>query len=60
MIFFQASGEAEYTTDIPTFPNELAAAFVLTTKVISNIRECINTPYVLTVHESYYRQMSKF
>lgn len=29
----QASGEAEFTTDIPTVPNELAAAFVLTTKV---------------------------
>ena len=29
----QASGEAQYTTDIPTLPNELAAAFVTTTQV---------------------------
>ena len=29
----QASGEAQYTTDIPSLPNELAAAFVLSTQV---------------------------
>ena len=29
----QASGEAQYTTDIPTFSDELAAAFVLTNQV---------------------------
>ncbi|KAL5509791.1 hypothetical protein EMCRGX_G005217 [Ephydatia muelleri] len=28
----QASGEAQYTTDIPPYPDELAAAFVLTTQ----------------------------
>ena len=31
--YSQASGEAQYTTDIPTQPAELAAAFALTTKV---------------------------
>ena len=31
----QASGEAQYTTDLPSLPNELAAAFVLTTQVSS-------------------------
>ena len=29
----QASGEARFTTDIPTLSDELAAAFVLTDKV---------------------------
>ena len=32
-LYVQASGEAEYTTDMPILPNEVAAAFVLTTKV---------------------------
>ena len=31
-MYVQASGEAQYTTDIPALPNELAGAFVLTTK----------------------------
>ena len=30
----KASGEAEYTTDIPRRPGELAAAYVLTTQVL--------------------------
>ena len=30
-MYIQASGEAQYTTDIPALSNELAAAFVLTT-----------------------------
>ena len=32
-ISLQASGEAQYTSDIPPLPNELAAAFILTTQV---------------------------
>jgi len=32
----QASGEAQYATDVPTQPAELAAAFVLTTQVRRN------------------------
>lgn len=30
----QASGEAQYTTDLPPLPSQLAAAFVLSTQVI--------------------------
>ena len=36
-LLLQASGEAQYTTDIPTQPAELAAAFVLTTQVQNNL-----------------------
>ena len=36
----QASGEAQYTTDIPSLPNELAAVFVLTTQVSASYGIC--------------------
>ena len=36
-LLLQASGEAQYTSDIPPLPNELAAAFILTTQVSNNL-----------------------
>ena len=61
----QASGEAEFTTDIPTVPNEVAAAFVLTTKVwlqscwcffIANF--CLQSNVVITKIDSSVAEVS--
>lgn len=42
----QSSGEAEYANDIPSFPNEVFGAFVLST-VHSGQVDCINTEKIL-------------
>lgn len=56
----QASGEAQFTTDLPLLPNELAAAFVLTTKVefkhAVNIKQLRSSYFQLP----HFRQMLKY
>ena len=44
LYFYQASGEAQYTTDIPIMPGELTAAFVLTSVVCTHTHTHTHTP----------------
>ena len=57
----QASGEAQYTTDIPLLPDELAAAFVITTQVCMSFCEnlCSNITVVMVVLPLLHRQMQR-